>query len=80
MQTQPLINRLTEQPTNRPTNRQITLEELKTHKGGALSEMALFKQSRLSVQPVAAAEWEFILGLEGEGGEGGGGGGKKGNK
>jgi hypothetical protein len=63
---------------NRP--RQISLEELKGHKEGALKDMALFRQSRLSVQPVAAAEWEFILGLEaapaaGAGGSSSGGGG-----
>jgi predicted RNA-binding protein with PUA-like domain len=46
------------------THRQITLEELKSHKEGGLSGMALFRQSRLSVQPVSAPEWDFILSLE----------------
>eukprot|EP00887_Chlorella_sp_A99_P001711 scaffold8.g1711.t1 len=49
---------------------QIPLEELKQHKGGALSSMALFRQGRLSVQPVTPAEWQFVLCLE----DGGGGG------
>lgn len=44
--------------------RQITLEELKGHKDGGLSQMALFRTARLSVQPVTAAEFNFILGLE----------------
>jgi len=47
-----------------PKHRQITLEELKAFKEGPLKEMALFRTTRLSVQPVTAAEWEFILGLE----------------
>ncbi|KAI8466010.1 MAG: PUA-like domain-containing protein [Monoraphidium minutum] len=47
----------------RRLERQVSLEELKSHKGGPLAGMALFQQSRLSVQPVAAAEWEFVLGL-----------------
>lgn len=50
----------------RPLSRQITLEELKQHKAGPLSGMALFNRPRLSVQPVSAAEWEFVLGLEGK--------------
>lgn len=29
--------------------------------------MALFKYSRLSVQPVTAQQWDFVLGLEGQG-------------
>ncbi|KAI3423961.1 hypothetical protein D9Q98_009795 [Chlorella vulgaris] len=46
--------------------RQIPLEELKRHgaEGGPLAAMALIKYGRLSVQPVTAAEWEFVLGLE----------------
>jgi predicted RNA-binding protein with PUA-like domain len=42
----------------------VTLAELKTHAEGALSGMALFRMSRLSVQPVSAEEWAFVLGLE----------------
>ncbi len=34
--------------------------------GGALNQMALFTQSRLSVQPVTDAEWAFVLSLEEE--------------
>lgn len=44
----------------------VTLAELKQHAEGALSAMALFKMKRLSVQPVSAEEWEFVLELEGE--------------
>ncbi|KAL4448625.1 hypothetical protein ABPG75_005844 [Micractinium tetrahymenae] len=52
----------------RKLDRQISLEELKSHAGagGPLASMALFKYGRLSVQPVTAAEWEFVLGLEGQ--------------
>jgi len=39
----------------------IPLTELKKH--SALNDMALFKQSRLSIQPVRKSEWDFILGL-----------------
>ena len=42
----------------------VTLAELKQHAEGALSGMALFKMKRLSVQPVSAEEWEFVMGLE----------------
>ncbi|KAK6349187.1 hypothetical protein TWF730_009938 [Orbilia blumenaviensis] len=48
----------------RKLGRQITLAELRTHSGGALKEMALFRQTRLSVSPVSAAEFQFILDLE----------------
>jgi predicted RNA-binding protein with PUA-like domain len=48
----------------RRLKRPISLEELKRHKEGQLASMVLFKQSRLSVQPVAKAEWDFILALE----------------
>lgn len=48
----------------RKLNTPITLAALKEHKDEALASMALFRQSRLSVQPVAAQEWEFVLGLE----------------
>lgn len=44
----------------------VTLAELKEHAEGALFGMALFKMKRLSVQPVSAEEWEFVLGLEGK--------------
>jgi hypothetical protein len=44
--------------------RQITLEELKSHKDGSLTGMALFNRPRLSVQQVTADEWQFVLGLE----------------
>lgn len=43
--------------------RVITLDELKHHK--ALADMRLLRKgNRLSVMPVAAAEWTYILGLE----------------
>ncbi|RVD86309.1 uncharacterized protein DFL_004591 [Arthrobotrys flagrans] len=48
----------------RKLRRQITLAELRTHSSGVLKEMALFRQTRLSVSPVSAAEFQFILGLE----------------
>lgn len=48
----------------RELRRQITLEELKSHKAGALSTMALFTTARLSVQPVSQEEWDFVLALE----------------
>jgi predicted RNA-binding protein with PUA-like domain len=50
----------------RRLRRQIPLEELKRHSSGALAGMALIKYGRLSVQPVTAAQWEFVLGLEDE--------------
>jgi predicted RNA-binding protein with PUA-like domain len=43
----------------------ITLESLRQHEGGALAGLALLRRgNRLSVMPVTAAEWNFILGLE----------------
>jgi predicted RNA-binding protein with PUA-like domain len=39
----------------------ISLEFLK--KQPALKDMALFKYSRLSVQPVTEKEWDFIMRL-----------------
>jgi len=54
----------------RELRRQITLDELKGHKEGALSGMALFTTARLSVQPVSKEEWEFVLALEDQGAEG----------
>lgn len=41
--------------------RVVTLTELREVKG--LQGMALFKQSRLSVQPVSAAAWKVLVGL-----------------
>lgn len=41
----------------------VTLKEIKTHE--ALSEMALVKQSRLSVGPMEKKEFEYILKLAG---------------
>ena len=48
----------------RKLRRPITLEELKSHKDGALKGMPLFTMSRLSVQPVQRTHWEFIMALE----------------
>ena len=48
----------------RRLKRQITLEELKGHKEGALKGMARFNRPRLSVQPVTKEEWDFVLSLE----------------
>jgi predicted RNA-binding protein with PUA-like domain len=50
----------------RPLERQIPLEELKSHggPGGALADMALLRLGRLSVQPVTREQWEFVLALE----------------
>ena len=48
----------------RHLRRPVTLQELKMHKDGPLASMDLFRQSRLSVQRVSKAEWEFILALE----------------
>ena len=47
----------------RPLQRFVPLSELRQYSTGPLSSMTLFRQSRLSVQPVTDAEWEFILGL-----------------
>lgn len=41
--------------------RPVSLDEIKAAPG--LSEMVLLKQSRLSVQPVRAAEWKAVLKL-----------------
>jgi len=43
----------------RPLPRPVTLEEAKGDK--RLKTMALVTQSRLSVQPVTAKEWETVL-------------------
>jgi predicted RNA-binding protein with PUA-like domain len=45
--------------------RTISLEELRSHAGGALKEMVLLRRgNRLSITPVTAAQWKFILSLE----------------
>jgi predicted RNA-binding protein with PUA-like domain len=42
----------------------ITLKELRRHQRGALKDMLLLRRgNRLSVTPVAADEWNFILGM-----------------
>jgi predicted RNA-binding protein with PUA-like domain len=49
----------------RPLKRIITLEELRAHGRAELRALVLLqKGSRLSVQPVGADEWRFILSLE----------------
>jgi predicted RNA-binding protein with PUA-like domain len=47
----------------RPLKRPVTLAEMKA--APALSGMAMLRQGRLSVSPVAPAEWDAILGLAG---------------
>jgi predicted RNA-binding protein with PUA-like domain len=45
--------------------RPITLATLREHADGALRGMLLLKRgNRLSVTPVSAAHWKFILSLE----------------
>lgn len=46
----------------------ITLRQLRSLSlpGSALEQMVVLKQSRLSVSPVTASEWQFILNLAGE--------------
>ncbi len=43
----------------------ITLKELRDYaaKGGALENMQMLKQSRLSVSAVTKAEWDFLMGV-----------------
>lgn len=48
----------------RPLKAPVTLAEMKAEP--ALSEMAMVRQSRLSVSPVAEAEWAAILRMAGE--------------
>jgi predicted RNA-binding protein with PUA-like domain len=49
----------------RPLARTITLEELRTHERTQLQGMLLLRRgNRLSVTPVEAAHWQFILSLE----------------
>jgi predicted RNA-binding protein with PUA-like domain len=44
--------------------RVVTLEELRQHSGGALRDLQLLKRgNRLSVLPVSAKSWKFILSL-----------------
>lgn len=45
--------------TVRPLKHPVTLKEMKAHP--ALQDMALIKQSRLSVCPVGKEEWNIIL-------------------
>lgn len=47
----------------RPLVRPVTLAELKMHP--EVADMVLLQRSRLSVQPVTPAQWEFILRLGG---------------
>ena len=49
----------------RHLRRNITLSELKAHAAGPLAQLALVRQgNRLSVKPVTAEQWDFILSLE----------------
>ena len=45
----------------RPFTRPVTLEAIKAHP--ALTEMALVKSSRLSVQPVTPEEWQIVCAM-----------------
>ena len=49
----------------RPLERPVPLETIRAQPG--LAQMVLVKNSRLSVQPVATAEWELICALGGLG-------------
>jgi predicted RNA-binding protein with PUA-like domain len=45
-------------------NKPITLEELKRHATGKLRDMLVLRRgNRLSITPVSAAEWEFVIAL-----------------
>jgi predicted RNA-binding protein with PUA-like domain len=49
----------------RKFRRFITLDDLREHAGNALAELILLRRgNRLSVMPVTATEWNFILALE----------------
>jgi predicted RNA-binding protein with PUA-like domain len=49
----------------RPLKRTISLEELRAYEHKELKGMVLLRRgNRLSITPVAAAHWEFILSLE----------------
>lgn len=45
----------------RSLSKPVTLQEIKKHPG--LSDIALIKQSRLSVMPISKKEWDIIIGL-----------------
>lgn len=47
----------------KPVKQPVTLEQIKAHPD--LTEMALVKSSRLSVQPVTEAEWKIVCHLAG---------------
>ena len=47
----------------KPLKTGVTLDQIKA--SGKLDEMALVKQSRLSVQPVTAEEWKIVCGMGG---------------
>lgn len=42
----------------------MSLKELKAYSGAELEGMVLLSKGRLSVQPVTADHWNFVLGLE----------------
>ncbi|MDP9014667.1 MAG: EVE domain-containing protein [Pseudomonadota bacterium] len=49
----------------RKFERIVTLDDLRKHAGGTLAQMVLLRRgNRLSVTPVTATEWNFILTLE----------------
>ena len=49
----------------RKFKRVILLRELRQYADGPLRDMLLLRRgNRLSITPVTAQEWEFILGLE----------------
>ena len=49
----------------RHLKRNISLRELKNHATDALSDLPLLRRgNRLSIMPVSAAQWRFILSLE----------------
>jgi len=49
----------------RKLRRVITLDELRVHQSGRLSELLILRRgNRLSVTPVAQSDWDFILSLE----------------
>lgn len=47
----------------KPVVTPVSLQDIKAHSG--LSEMALVKSSRLSVQPVTETEWRIVCGMAG---------------
>lgn len=47
--------------------RPVSLETLREHARGALRDLVILRRgNRLSITPVTAVEWKFILGLAGE--------------